>query len=518
MTFRAAVRSPLVIALSLTALAVLTRLPALLSPELMPDPDEALIGMMAIDRMHGGAPSLFLWGQNYGFSLIEVEIAARAFSLLSISTAVLKGSMLVPFVAGVIWLAVWMRRMHGARAAWIAGALVVLCPAWFSWSLKARGGYLTAFAFAQLALVIATWRTDRRAARAVRLALIAACAGLVSLAQVLWLLPMLAFLWLDRRDDRERLLPWRAVAGSIGAVLAPLATHTLGGTLVAWHSPDFSADVRPVETTLHLPHTLFTFFTGRFLFGHATEASIIACVTSVAWLALLAVAAAFSLATRRGTTVRSASFALIATCFASSFMSLVHLGPRYLLPVAECVALLAARAFDPAVAAAAPAALGRAVRFVASIVIALGFAYAIDDYRASQRSSIFELSAAERRSLDHVIRDLEHAGVENVYVLHGMLEWTLMFESKGRIAARYVTLRDRRPEIALAVDAARASGKRVALVGRDSDILQIRDLLRLFLEQRGFDPNRLITHDDRWYYFLDPPAPLLAEATFRMSQ
>ena len=158
------------------------------------------------------------------------------------------------------------------------------------------------------------------------------------------------------------------------------------------------------------------------------------------------------------------------------------------------------------------------MRFVASIVIALGFAYAIDDYRASQRSPIFELSAAERRSLDHVIRDLEHAGVENVYVLHGMLEWTLMFESKGRIAARYVTLRDRRPEIALAVDAARASGKRVALVGRDSDILQIRDLLRLFLEQRGFDPNRLITHDDRWYYFLDPPAPLLAEATFRMSQ
>ncbi len=494
----------------------------------MPDPDEALCGMMAIERMHGGAPSAFLWGQNYGFSYFEVEIAARAFALLGPSTAVLKASMLVPFSLGLVLLFLWVRRVHGTKAAWVAALLLLFAPPWFSWSLKARGGYVTAFVLAQLALLVATTRPKSDLARLGRLAAIGACAAMIALAQVLWLLPLLPFLWFSREAGAEpaprRAMPWGVLFAIAGAVAGPLLVHWVAGSVQVWHAPDFQADVRPWETTSQLPERLFVFFTGRFLFGHALEASLVAKLTSAAWLALLCAGVALAVATRRGpgrATAATAIVAMLGTFAATALMSLVHLGPRYLLPVAECVALLGARAFDPAVASVASTAvprIGRLTRGLAALALALGVAYAVDTHDAPQRSPIFELSSAERASLDGVVRDLEHAGVAHAYVLHGMLEWTLMFESKGRITARYVTLQDRHPEYAFAVDAARASGKRAALVGRDSDILQIKDLLRLFLEQRGIDPNRLIVRDDRWYYFLDPTPQLLKEAQFRLSK
>ena len=51
---------------------ILVRLPHFLSKDFFFDGDEAMIGIMAQDFLSGKGLSLYFYGQNYGFSSLEV--------------------------------------------------------------------------------------------------------------------------------------------------------------------------------------------------------------------------------------------------------------------------------------------------------------------------------------------------------------------------------------------------------------------------------------------------------------
>ena len=85
-------------------LIVITRLPQLLSPSFMLDGDECILGLMAKHMAEGKETPVFLYGQNYGFSLIEGRCAALGFRLIGVSAVTLKLAMLFLWTIGCLFL------------------------------------------------------------------------------------------------------------------------------------------------------------------------------------------------------------------------------------------------------------------------------------------------------------------------------------------------------------------------------------------------------------------------------
>lgn len=499
---------------AIIAWTVFTRGILLASPDLMANPDECLLGRMALERLRGGPPSCFVWGQNYGLSFFEVELAALAMSWFGPSMAVLKGSMLVPFSLGASLLAAWLRRAHGDRAAWVGGLLIPSCPGLLPFSTQIHGGYLTAFAFAQFALWLLETAPQSGISRFLRLAAFSTSLGVVALGQPIWLPFVFVVAWLHR--DRSASWLVRAAPLALALALAAIVKH-LAFDPTAHHVADPFAQSRPWDQLLALPERLMIAFSGRHVLNLATATTTISTIAAVVWIALLVVAAAHVFAT-----LRAAWMKTDATGIAGVVTSLVLLaaitgvneiafGPRYLLPVLEATVVLAARLFDDRFSRFAPRLLrgGRVIVALAAISGAASVLEAVRDPR--QTSPLFELSEAEKRSLDATIADLRAAGVEHAFVINGMLQWTVMFESKGEIVTRCWWQIDRRMDFPPRVDRALREGKPTAIVGRD-----VLSLVREFAKSRGIE-DRLVVHDERWYHILNPDEDLVKAMNFRLS-
>ena len=81
---------PLLFGLGVIALAYLTRLPQLLSPQLALDGDEAIAGLMARHLLAGDELPLFFYGQSYGLSVPATLSVAGAFAALGATPLALK--------------------------------------------------------------------------------------------------------------------------------------------------------------------------------------------------------------------------------------------------------------------------------------------------------------------------------------------------------------------------------------------------------------------------------------------
>ncbi|NBQ89678.1 MAG: hypothetical protein EBU07_19890, partial [Betaproteobacteria bacterium] len=88
--------------LLLILLALVSRLPQLLSPELLLDGDEAVLGMMARDLAAGGPWPVFFYGQHYGLSVFEAAAGALMFKLFGAQAVALKLGMLLLWTGGVL--------------------------------------------------------------------------------------------------------------------------------------------------------------------------------------------------------------------------------------------------------------------------------------------------------------------------------------------------------------------------------------------------------------------------------
>lgn len=141
-SWRRALSPAVVSSLLLVVACVVTRLPQLASPNLLLDGDEATLGLMARALVDGRELPVFFWGQRYGFSLIEAAAGALAFTVAGTSATALK---LALWTTGVVALRAALAPSVGSRRATVFALVVVTMPAWAVWSMKARGGYLTAF-------------------------------------------------------------------------------------------------------------------------------------------------------------------------------------------------------------------------------------------------------------------------------------------------------------------------------------------------------------------------------------
>src|SRR6185436_13808371 len=90
--------------LYLVALAIVTvisRLPQLLSRNLLLEGDECILGLMARHLAAGREFPLFFYGQRYGLAVVEAPAAALSFLLFGAGAVPLKIAMLAIWLAGI---------------------------------------------------------------------------------------------------------------------------------------------------------------------------------------------------------------------------------------------------------------------------------------------------------------------------------------------------------------------------------------------------------------------------------
>lgn len=124
----------------LAATSVVARLPQLLSPNLLLEGDECILGLMGLHLAKGREFPIFFYGQRYGLSIVEAPAAALSFLTLGVGAVPLKLAMLAVWIVGVFFYFLAFSRPLGApRAFWITLTLAVM-PAWAASSMKAWSG------------------------------------------------------------------------------------------------------------------------------------------------------------------------------------------------------------------------------------------------------------------------------------------------------------------------------------------------------------------------------------------
>lgn len=129
----------------IVCLSILIRLPELLDPQIL-DGDEALMGLMAKHQWEGKDISKFFWGQRYGFTYLETSAISLFYSFLGYGQFAVQSSMLLLWCLIMIGFYQLIKSYVGnPHLAFLLSLSFTALPAWYFWSIKARGGYLTSF-------------------------------------------------------------------------------------------------------------------------------------------------------------------------------------------------------------------------------------------------------------------------------------------------------------------------------------------------------------------------------------
>ncbi|HCS20736.1 MAG TPA: hypothetical protein DIW47_09285 [Bacteroidetes bacterium] len=146
MVTRQLTTKPAFLLFCLLLISAISRVPLLFPDRMVLDGDEALMGLMSIHQLELGETPWFFWGQRYGFSLIEVSFISFFHQILGYSDLAVKTGMLSLWLVALSGLFLFLKEKLSARWAFALVLLFALHPVWFYWSIKARGGYLTALA------------------------------------------------------------------------------------------------------------------------------------------------------------------------------------------------------------------------------------------------------------------------------------------------------------------------------------------------------------------------------------
>ncbi len=452
--------STAIMTIALVVLVVATRLPQLSSPTLQLDGDEAVLGLMAMHWIERGELPLFFLGQSYGLTLLEGALAAASFLVFGVSAAALKGAMLLPWLAGACFLVAAVRRMEGDRAAWLAVLFVAACPAWGAWSLKARGGYVTAFFLAHVAVWIAVGRpTASERGRLARLFLLGALTGLVMIAQALWAIVLAPFLLRELRRERPIRAALLLAAGALAAVL-PL--WAWGRARASWgFEPSFYNAPHLLTGLYRLPLLIADTLGGAFFLRQVAGGPVFD-IAGIVWSAALAAGVLLAI---RELVSKSGPRPVHLSLFGIALTLLVAIPantPRYLLPGIDlALVLLASELAIWGVASAQ-----KRVAVLAASVVLLGSGAAVMfALRASSFGAIFGLQASrEHEAMQALISALDEHGVRHVYTTQHFLPWQLMFAARERILGRWTEEHDRDPRYPIRIDRALHEGEPTALI------------------------------------------------------
>ena len=504
---------PVVLVL-MALLAVLLRLPQFLGGHLIPDGDESIVGLMAKHITEGQWPGLFFWGQQYGLCVFEFLTAALFFLVFGISGNVLKISMLFMWLIGLLFMALAVRHFKGSWSSIVTSIIMVSFPAWASWSMKARGGYISAFVFSNLALWLVAIAASKSKNSWQLLLGLGSALGIIALAQPLWLFATVPFLGLLISKDRHYQEYLWVLIGMVGTV-AIIYLPGYSDRYVQW-SPAVFDNANIPEAFGLLKSRLLTVFSGSFYL--ARDLKLNNFTQQMGWVGLILTICIViygvykAIKDRTYGPLAAATVGTLSVIAATLFMNDQFFGFRYLLPVTGLLAVSIGLSFNPQIF------YHRKVRLW-GWVIGLGLlplawfshsAFDILTYNGLAEPNIKSESAVLKQLFDNLYK--KH--VAHVYCLHPMFQWNLTFLSGEAVVARWHETDGRAPEFPRQVDNAHSAGEKVALIGFNNQLGVIEPWLEKHPEDKG-----LLEHiQDRYFIFYDPTYAMLKSLGFRIIQ
>ncbi|MEX2597071.1 MAG: glycosyltransferase family 39 protein [Salibacteraceae bacterium] len=254
--------------LLLLLVALLVRLPHILSENFVLDGDEAIVGLMVQAFIERGELSAFFWGQNYGFVLPELLLSGLFASVFGLSAYTLKLPMLLLFALGVLFIFKTIEALAGKHWAWMLALLVAIAPTWFLWGMRPRGGYIAAFVLAHAVIYFSTAQKQRSLLAWISCGLLC---GLTFISHALWL-PGAAFFALAGLIHQQK--PFRSLTAVSSGFVAGIFPLLASYQNEVYHQPSFfnwSIDQLSFNSSVYWSF-LVRSFNGIYLHGKAFTA------------------------------------------------------------------------------------------------------------------------------------------------------------------------------------------------------------------------------------------------------
>lgn len=501
----------------LIAIAVVARLPQLLSPNLLLTGDEAVLGLMAKHVAQGKELPMFFYGQHYGFTLIEELVGALSFTLFGVGAIPLKLAILAVWIVGIVFVFLALARLIGdARSLWITSFLV-LSPVWAVPSMNAWGGYQTAFtASAILWWMLAQERSLDTTAQWVLAGLLT---SLIYFAQRLWLPGVLPFVAAALVTRRRWVMPLLAYLVMTAAPIL-LLELTVSRANDVWGTPSLGNSYF-LGALPYVGQQIYLNFTGAYYLSQPLDPpGPVTRIMADLWCGLLVFAVSmqvYRLATKRYLRWSHLFFASVVLTLGGEWLLLFGRSAHYLLPLSAPLILLVgielADLMDRRVLPKSVV-LGFAV---ASVMLGSVSMYEFRAFNFLWPNPPASMSEAKR--LQRVFAYLKTQDVHHVFSMNGLLDTQLIFYSDEQVIARWTDPVERYQAYVREVDRALAQGERVAVVGY-TDTSGAPGCVDVpictgDISHRVANPEAIYTVDGKYFVYVGADRKLLEQLRFR---
>lgn len=419
----------------------------------MLDGDECVVALMAKHAYLGKELPVYFWGQNYGYSLIEVLSILPFYAVIGINTLAVKLAMLCLWGVGVVFLYKAMLQINNwhKMLALLFALIIILCPAWVNWSMKARGGYLTSFTLSSVALYLLFYKG--RINEYVRFAVLGLLLCLVYESQPFWLAGLLPLL-LYRMAETRRWQPALACVATAVGVWALLLLAKSGVTEVySIHPPELTTDVI-ITGIKRFPEYVYKSLQGNYVFAWYQDTNSYYTSFAKIFSALIFLVGLSGLLhllfNRKGFGLFIAATVFIPLVLGYSLLTETMEG-RYMLPLTGYT-LLAVYIYMNRLNLSVPVHLGATYLVLAAAITTLLFPV--------RTQTMYHKQGLEE-SLDY----LRKQNIQYVYATDCMLPWEVMFYSDEQILGRMFYFPGRYPVYDTMVDRALYMGEKTAVIG-----------------------------------------------------
>lgn len=417
---------------------ILSRLPQLMSPHLVLDGDEAILGLMAKHFSEGKELPFYFYGQSYGFSFLEVLPISMAFMVFGVSALTVKVTMLFMFILSMLLFYGTILRFKpiDARIPLLVTMLFVLFPAWAVWSMKARGGYMSAFLLFNLYTFLAF--KQRSYGFAPCYVILGVLTVTIYETQLLWFPgTVLLAIYVVITSKSISPIPWFIIGIFASFFLFEHIKKWDTRATEFWTPQVFGISDNLFKQILGFPNKVYINFTGSYSLGEVVapgQVTSYLAVIGTLFLIFILIVAFFkirmvSVVTDHSNTLITLLLLVLGSCASIILFSVEHF--RYMLPLSGLTFLLIGF-------------LMRNVRLSKRSMIILAIPI-IMGVGASFEFRNYQVSDVDSTALDTLIEQMIEDDIKYVFTRNGLLQWQVMFYSKESITARYRTNHDRYP-------------------------------------------------------------------------
>ncbi len=477
-------------------LCILSRLPQLLSPELLLDGDECVTGLMAKHFIEGKEIPIFFHGQAYGFAFIETALVSLFYLLFGMNDLSVKLPMLLMWTTGILFFYKTLTEIN-TKNKWLpllVTLVFIFAPSWALWSMKARGGYLTSFFFSSLLM----WIIFRK--KGIKSKLTYFFIGLILViiyqSQPLWLpglLPIIIYK-LYAQLNRNKIL-------SLAAGLIPLSCIFLWLKMHAanhWKPKVFDLSLHTLIHNLRdLPVLLFDHFKGWYFLYYIYKAPLTCNIFSCLTIALIAVLVILAIKYSIKSPGEHSLFiiSVLSILFTIGYcLFLTEHAPRYLIPITGFILFSLFILLDKSLLSASASLRLNNLLCGTLILISIPAIISFKDYTFYPARKTEVLA-----SVDY----LQKHDIKYCFSNDGLLQWQIMFYSGEKILCRESDTEDRYPEYVQAVNNAFIHNRQqVALIDNTADL-------------KSISPDKAVNVISHFYIVLQPEEQVLKDMEFK---